>query len=107
MLVLLDDARRGRTVPAPPPIHRVLGREPSVVVIGAYREGESRTLQRTELFGEAARLGWRMPLRGLSTLEVASFLTQIGGEEPSDEVVDRVRAVTGGNPFFLGEIVWS
>ena len=73
-----------------------------VVVIGAYREGESRTLQRTELFGEVARLGWRMPLRGLSTLEVASFLTQIGGEEPSDEVVDRIRAVTGGNPFFLG-----
>jgi tetratricopeptide (TPR) repeat protein len=76
-----------------------------VVVIGAYREGEPRSLLRAELFGEVARLGWRIPLRGLSTSEVASFLTQVGGETPRDEVVDRVRAVTGGNPFFLGEIV--
>jgi tetratricopeptide (TPR) repeat protein len=76
-----------------------------VVIIGAYREGELRTAQQAELFGEVARFGWRIPLRGLSTPEVASFLTQIGGEEPRDEVVDRVSAVTGGNPFFLGEVV--
>jgi tetratricopeptide (TPR) repeat protein len=76
-----------------------------VVVIGAYREGELGSPQRAQLFGDVARLGWRIPLRGLTLREVASFLTQVSGEEPRDEVVDRVRVITGGNPFFLGEIV--
>ena len=106
VLVLLDDLHAADE----PSLHLLRfmaasAEDRRVVVVGAYREGEPRTLQRAELFGEVARLGWRIPLRGLSASEVASFLTQVAGEEPSDEVVDRVRAVTGGNPFFLGEIV--
>jgi tetratricopeptide (TPR) repeat protein len=76
-----------------------------VVVIGAYREGRLGGPHRAQLFGDVARLGWRIPLRGLTTPEVASFVSQVSGKEPSDEVVDRVRIVTGGNPFFLGEVV--
>jgi len=106
VLVLLDDLHAADE----PSLHLLRfiassAEDRRVVVIGAYREGEPQTLQRAGLFGEVARLGWRIPLRGLSTPEVASFLTQVGGEEPSEEVVHRVRAVTGGNPFFLGEIV--
>jgi tetratricopeptide (TPR) repeat protein len=106
LLVLIDDLHAADE----PSLHLLRfvassAEDRRVVVIGAYREGEPRTLQRAELFGEVARLGWRIPLRGLSTPDVASFLAQVGGEAPSDEVVDRVRAVSGGNPFFLGEIV--
>ncbi|HET6714776.1 MAG TPA: AAA family ATPase [Actinomycetota bacterium] len=105
LLVLLDDLHAADE----PSLHLLRfiassADDRRVVVVGAYREGELGTLQRAELFGEVARLGWRIPLRGLSKPEVASFLTHVAGEEPSDQVVERVRAVTGGNPFFLGEI---
>jgi tetratricopeptide (TPR) repeat protein len=106
VLVLLDDLQAADE----PSLHLLRfiassAEDRRVVVIGAYREGELGSSHRAELFGEVARLGWRIPLRGLSTPEVASFVTQVSGEEPSDEVVDRVRIITGGNPFFLGEIV--
>ena len=76
-----------------------------VIVLGSYRESEPRVLDRADLFGELTRLGRRVPIRGLSVEEVTSYLTLVGGEPTSDAIAARVQSVTGGNPFFLGEVV--
>ena len=76
-----------------------------VIVLGTYRESEPRVLDRADLYGELTRLGRRVPLRGLSVEEVTSYLTLVGGEPTSDAIAVRLQDVTGGNPFFLGEVV--
>ena len=43
-------------------------------------------------------------LLGLNVPEVAELIRSISGEEPGQELVDRVAARTNGNPFFVGEI---
>ena len=76
-----------------------------VLVLGSYRESEPRVLDHAELFGELTRLGRRVPLRGLSVEEVTSYLTLVSGEPTSGATAARLQDVTGGNPFFLGEVV--
>jgi DNA-binding CsgD family transcriptional regulator len=41
----------------------------------------------------------------LSVLEVGSFLAEVFGREPSYRVVEALHARTGGNPFFLEELL--
>ncbi len=41
----------------------------------------------------------------LSTLEVGAFLTAVYGREPSYRVIDALHSRTGGNPFFLEELL--
>ena len=41
----------------------------------------------------------------LSTLEVGSFLAAVYGREPSYRVIEALHARTGGNPFFLEELL--
>ena len=41
----------------------------------------------------------------LSALEVGSFLTGVFGREPSYRVIEALHARTGGNPFFLEELL--
>jgi class 3 adenylate cyclase/tetratricopeptide (TPR) repeat protein len=79
--------------------------EHPIVALGSYREGELRVRELADLFGDLARLGRRIPLRGLSTTEVARYIALASGDEPSDEVATKVSDVTGGNPFFIGEVV--
>jgi class 3 adenylate cyclase/tetratricopeptide (TPR) repeat protein len=79
--------------------------ERPILALGSYREGELRVRELADLFGDLARLGRRIPLRGLSTTEVARYIALASGDEPSDAVATRVSDVTGGNPFFIGEVV--
>jgi tetratricopeptide (TPR) repeat protein len=79
--------------------------EQPVVVLGSYREGEPRVLERAELFGEFARVGRRIPLRGLSAEDIVAYMAMVSGRPASGEVAVRLRDATGGNPFFLGEVV--
>jgi len=79
--------------------------ERPIVALGSYREGELRVRELADLFGDLARLGRRIPLRGLSTTEVARYIALASGDEPSDAVATKVSDVTGGNPFFIGEVV--
>jgi tetratricopeptide (TPR) repeat protein len=79
--------------------------EHPVVVVGSYREGEPRVLERAELFGEFARVGRRIPLRGLSAEDIVAYTAMVSGAPASSEVAVRLRDATGGNPFFLGEVV--
>ncbi len=81
------------------------GVERSLVLVGSYRDAEPRVRELAELFGELSRLGRRVPLRGLTAEEVATYIRLVTGERPSQAVALRVHDLTGGNPFFLGEVV--
>jgi class 3 adenylate cyclase len=75
------------------------------VALGSYRETEPTLREHAELFGELARLGRRVPLRGLSPSEVARYMAIASGDVPSEAMAAKVSDVTSGNPFFLGEVV--
>ena len=80
-------------------------REHPLVILGSYRENHTRVRELADLFGNLAKLGRRLPLRGLNSREVASFIALSSGDVPSDALAVRISGVTGGNPFFVGEIV--
>ena len=75
-----------------------------LLVVASYRETESRAHELAAIFGELARVGRRVSLRGLTTDEVEAYVAHVAGESSRTEAV-RLRAITGGNPFFLGEVL--
>jgi tetratricopeptide (TPR) repeat protein len=76
-----------------------------IVLLGAYREAEQRVHELAELFAELARVGHRIPLRGLSRPEVGAYISQVTAHAPPEAVVARVHDITAGNPLFVGEVV--
>jgi predicted ATPase len=79
--------------------------EERVLLVASYREGERRVRESSDLFGELARVGTRMPLRGLSSADIEAYVESVTGAEPAAQVVARLHELTGGNPFFVGEVV--
>lgn len=77
----------------------------SLLVLGSYREGEARVHELADLFGDLARQGRRISLRGLSPGEVAEYIALMSADTPSEAIAARISDVTGGNPFFIGEVV--
>jgi DNA-binding SARP family transcriptional activator len=75
-----------------------------ILLLGAYREAEGRVHELAELFADLARVGHRIPLRGLSRPEVGAYMGQVAGRAPPEAAVARVHDVTAGNPFFVGEV---
>jgi predicted ATPase len=75
-----------------------------VLVLGSYREGERRVHELTTLFGELVRVGRRISLRGLSMDEVEAYVARVAGESSRADAA-KLHAITGGNPFFLGEVM--
>jgi tetratricopeptide (TPR) repeat protein len=76
-----------------------------VVLVGAYRDAEPRVHELAGLFGDLARVGHRVRLRGLSHAEVGGYMLRVAGRPPPGPVVARVHDVTAGNPLFVGEVV--
>lgn len=82
-------------------------RSAALLVIGAYREGEvDRDHPLTKMVDAMSRVrGVRvLPLPGLTTTAVATFLQAITGQPPDAPLVATVLNETGGNPFFLTEV---
>jgi len=76
----------------------------SILIVGTYRDDEVRG-PLAQTIGELARLGvTRVALRGLSAAETERLMAKLSGQPPMPEVVERVYARTGGNPFFVTEI---
>jgi predicted ATPase len=75
-----------------------------VLVLGSYREGEQRVRVLATLFAELVRVGRRMSLGGLTSSEVELYLEGVTGDRIYADS-EQLRVVTGGNPFFLGEVV--
>src|ERR671923_301802 len=76
-----------------------------ILIVGSYREREMRLNERRESFAELIRLATRISLQGLSVDDVESYLAGVTGQEASRPLTARLHALTGGNPFFLGEVV--
>ncbi len=79
--------------------------EARVLLVASYRDAESRVLERAEVFAELARAGQRIPLRGLTSADVESYVETVTGTKPTNQVAERLQEVTAGNPFFVEEIV--
>ena len=76
-----------------------------ILVLGSYREREVRLHERRESFAELIRIATRISLQGLSVEDVEAYLAGVTGEEASRSLAPRLHALTGGNPFFIGEVV--
>ena len=76
-----------------------------VVLVGAYREREAQSHERPELFAELARFGPRLSLQGLEVNDVEAYVQGVTGQETSRSAAARLHVLTGGNPFFLGEVL--
>jgi DNA-binding CsgD family transcriptional regulator len=81
-----------------------------LLVVGTYRpDGLSRRHPAAELLPRLERRHsvTNVQLGRLSPAEVGAFLTAVFGDVPSYRVVEALHARTGGNPFFLEELVAS
>jgi len=86
---------------------RQLG-ESRLLVVGAYREAE---LTREHPLSETLAHFYRTPLfsctvlAGLESTDVGPFIQAATGSEASQQLIDAVYAHTGGNPFFMAEVI--
>ena len=109
LVVLLDDLQWADS--ASLEFLSYLGRalaESRMLVVGTYREPEvglahplSQTLAELDRQGTCVRLR----LKELERDESAMLIERIAGTRAPPELVDAILARTGGNPFFLGEVV--
>ena len=77
-----------------------------LLAIATYREQEARERPAGARAGaELTRDATRITLDGLDAPAVAGFIRQRAGVTPQDEVVASVRNATGGNPFFIDQVV--
>jgi predicted ATPase len=83
----------------------------SMQVIATFRDSElSKGHPLTATLADLPRMQGvqRISLRGLGTDEVAEIMAEIAGhdlEQDSIELAGQIAAETGGNPFFVGEIL--
>ena len=76
-----------------------------VLIAGTYREAEVRgDEERREVVGSILRLARHLPVRGLDVAEAAELIRG-HGVAASERIIDRLHETTGGNPFFLDEVV--
>ncbi len=81
-------------------------RDTPLIVLGTWRAVQTRE-QATpaHMLGELARDGELLPLDGLARDDTGLLVASIAGERPPDEVIASLHRITGGNPFFLDEVV--
>ena len=76
-----------------------------IAVLCSYRDEEPRVRELAPLFAGLTRIGRRLSLRGLSQDEVKAYVARVVGEDVTPSLVTRLHSITGGNPFFLGELI--
>ena len=74
-----------------------------LLLLLTYRDRERPT--RPRALGEALRHGQRIALRGLQRAAVERLVAAFAGERAAAELAPRLAEVTGGNPFFLVEVL--
>ncbi len=74
-------------------------------VLCSYRDGEPRIRELASLFAGVARVGTRVQLRGLSQQEVEAYVARVVAGTATAVLATRLHSITGGNPFFLGELI--
>ena len=80
-----------------------------LLLIGCYRDVEvGRHHPLAETLGELAGVEGtrRVALRGLESKGIADYIEQTAGvDRPPDDLAEAIREQTGGNPFFIAEVV--
>src|SRR5262249_15405590 len=78
---------------------------PRTALVATVRRDKAKDA--TELFGELGADRWLkiIGLRGLDRGEVAELVALRAGQTPPDDLADRLRGYTGGNPFFLSALL--
>ena len=77
-----------------------------LLAIGTYRDVGARPAPAVaELLGRLAHEATTIPLRGLGEREVHRFVEGATGSSLPEPVVRSLHEKTGGNPFFVGELV--
>lgn len=107
LVIVLDDLHWADT--ASLLILRVLAGELSgrrLIIVGTYRDVEvtpnAPLGQALAHFGSGVR---NVPLRGLDREEIRAMIALSSGSEPDPRVVDALLRRTGGNPFFIEELL--
>jgi hypothetical protein len=106
ILVVLDDLHAGDEPSLL--LLRYLGdalAEARILLVASYREADERVRELSDVFAELARVGRRIPLRGLEPADIEAYVATVTESTVSRRDVARLHEVTGGNPFFLGEVV--
>ncbi len=88
----------------------VTAARPDLVLVISYRPDEiTQRLPGGELLArlERAHQALRLPLEPLRRIEIAAFLTAVYKRQMPSAVVDTLLARTGGNPFFLEELLYA
>jgi DNA-binding SARP family transcriptional activator len=109
-LILVLDDLHAADAPSLLLLQFVAGELPQarVMILGAYRDieptlGEPLSSALAELTRQTATRP--LPLAGLEEREVASFIEQSEGVQPTQDLVAVVHRETEGNPLFVGEVV--
>jgi hypothetical protein len=76
-----------------------------VLLVASYRDAEPRVRELADVFAELARVGKSIRLRGLSSRDIEAYVATVTGSPPTRALVRRLHEITGGNPFFVGEVV--
>src|SRR3954471_7730874 len=84
---------------------RAVAEAPVLIVSTHHEAGPKRGPEVEGVFGELSRFGRRVHLGGLETGDLRRLIAHRSGADPSDELVERLGAVTEGNPFFSDEVV--
>jgi DNA-binding SARP family transcriptional activator len=83
-------------------------RQAHVLIVATYRDmevGPEDALGSVSASLARLPLVERLELEGFDTEEVGSYVRSVTGSMPSAELVDEVHARSGGNPFFLSELL--
>jgi tetratricopeptide (TPR) repeat protein len=81
-------------------------RDVPVMIVVAYRDGETRDLPiATQVISDLLRVGRQIQLAGLSESEVDEMIAKAFCRRPPRRLVQTIHRVTGGNPFFLTEVL--
>jgi len=86
-------------------VSRELHRAP-LLLLGTYRDEAARSGADSDLIaGDLARESRRILLRGLAIEPTSTFIAHLTGLEVSPAIVAAIHHATGGNPYYLDEVV--
>ena len=74
-----------------------------LLLVATSREHEP--YRRPRGFGDAVRLAHHLPLRGLDRAAVGDLIARATARSPEPVLVSRLHDLTGGNPFYLDEVL--
>lgn len=109
LVLFIDDLQWAPDLAVLMHVARRLG-DSRALIIGAYREQEFKeqpALMRDWAELNRARLCNQVALAALSEAETAQIVAHHFGEEPAHQLKQSIYSKTGGNPFFVEEVVRS